>query len=635
MFRSTSQSSQSEDLAFPLSAAKRERLDAEWPGVFRREILPMLIEVEADFAELYSPSLGAPNKSVAVLLGILLLKEWHDYTDEQTLAAVGFNLQWQYALGLEPREAWICQKTLHNFRQRLLQSQRHQRLFEAVTRRIVDRFRVDVGRQRMDSTHVVGAMQLLTRLGLFVKTIENFLFKLRRMASKEGAIARLLDALPQKFHERYLQRAGYFADTRSSLAARRLEACAQDLWELLDRFRANPTLRQLKQYQQMQRLFREQCEVPSPSAAAAAAPGAELPGAVAVATGEAPLAAEVLEAVSDPLSQGEAPPTDGERPPGSLGTPLPEAAVAMKAPSTIAPTSLQNPSDPEATFGHKGKGYQMQLVETCGATNPFQVVTTYQLQGAHESDQTATLPLLETLDEQGLTPQEVSADSNYISGANIVGAQALGVTLLGPVRTSTGDPDRLTLADFTFDATAQHVVHCPAGQVPIRHQATRDQTGRSAYFERAVCEPCPLAAVCPTTINAIDRRLVWTPEALATAQRRQEQETPAFKEAYKIRSGIEATISHVKHDQGLGNLRVRGRTAIELVSCLKMLALNVKRAVTYVAQTLHQTHQAQIQAAQAALVGRVCRSWGLLTRFSARLSRWWASGDPVCWTYAR
>jgi len=115
-----------------LPAAKQKRLESQWPGIFRREILPMLLEAEADFAALYHGRWGAPNKPVAELLGILILKEFHDYTDEQTLEAVEFNLQWQYALQVGLSEAFVCQKTLHNFRDRLVQSQHHQRLYQSL-----------------------------------------------------------------------------------------------------------------------------------------------------------------------------------------------------------------------------------------------------------------------------------------------------------------------------------------------------------------------------------------------------------------------------------------------------------------------------------------------------------------------
>ena len=618
MFRPKSRQPSEDDLKAVLPQAKRAQLESGWPGVFRGEILPMLWEAEADFADLYHPLFGAPNKPVAELLGILILKEFHGYTDEQALEAVQFNLQWQYALlpvrrtqtgQLGFSQASICQKTLHNFRDRMVKSQKHQRFFHHLTGQIIDRFGLDTSRQRMDSTHVMSAMKQLTRLGLFVKTIEAFLFKLKRMAQKDQKVASLLAQLPRKFHQRYLEREGYFSDTRSSLASRRLDACAGDLWELIDQFRGDPKLFKLKQYRHLKRVFKDQCEGVPPQQETQAEP-------VKVHKGPKEAKAEVSAEASDVSSTADAAdacsPWTKHTPVCSAGhrtgrsaqnDPQCDEAVRLRDPKEIAPTSLQSPSDPDATFlpvrctqtgGHKGKGYQFQLCETCVPGNPFEVITTTLLQGAHESDQNATVPLLETLQQQGDKPVIAFADSNYISGENIVQAEGMGVDLQGPLPGSKPASEALTLSDFTFDLTNQQVLACPAGQAPLRHQDTRDQTGHSAYFDRTLCDVCPHASRCPTNLNQTQRRLTWTPEKLATARRQNQQQTVAFKEAYKIRSGIEATISHDKNDHGLGRLRVRGRPAVELASTFKTLAINVKRAVKYALKTMNEAAQTHL-----------------------------------------
>lgn len=594
MFRPKSQQPSPDDLYAFLPEVKRAQLENSWAGTFRREILPMLWEVETDFADLYHPGMGSPNKPVAEILGMLILKDFHDYTDEQTLEAVRFNMQWQYALQLGLSQASICQKTLHNFRDRLVKSQKHQHFFHQLTAKIIDRFGLDTSRQRMDSTHVVGAMKQLTRLGLFVKTIEAFLFKLKRMAQKDEHVALVVAKLPQKFHERYLDREGYFSDTRSSLASRRLSACAQDLWELIDLFRPDQKLSHLKQYKNMQRLFKEQCDLVSPLD-----PHGEVPRKVNAGQTQTPPPPETIcpklsdaspDSPSDRPTQQHKQTDPFEQPTAEKDT---DAEVVLKAPMHIAATSLQNPSDQDATFGHKGKGYEFQLVETCVPANPFQVITTTHLQGAHESDQQATIPLLVRLEQQGHKPQIAFTDSNYISGENILAAQDMGVDLQGPLPGDKPAPELLSLSDFTFDLKDQQVLVCPNGQHPLRHQDIRDQTGRAAYFDRHHCDTCPLMHICPTYPNQTQRRLWWTPEKLATVRRRDEQESDAFKHAYKIRSGIEATISHDKNDHGLGHLRVRGRPAVTLAATFKTLALNVKRAVTYalkIRKEASQTH---------------------------------------------
>jgi hypothetical protein len=71
----------------------------------------------------------------------------------------------------------------------------------------------------------------------------------------------------------------------------------------------------------------------------------------------------------------------------------------------------------------------------------------------------------------------------------------------------------------------------------------------------------------------------FTPADVAVAERRAEQETPEFKERYKIRSGIEATNSELKRCHGLAKPRVRRRPRVALSARLKVLGLNIKRYV--------------------------------------------------------
>ena len=90
-----------------------------WAQVFRNEALPLIDEER--FAEMYSADMGRPNRAVQTVLGVLVLKEMFDLTDIEALEELEFNLLWHHALGLEMEEAHLAQKTLHNFRVRLME----------------------------------------------------------------------------------------------------------------------------------------------------------------------------------------------------------------------------------------------------------------------------------------------------------------------------------------------------------------------------------------------------------------------------------------------------------------------------------------------------------------------------------
>ena len=104
-----------------------------------------------------------------------------------------------------------------------------------------------------------------------------------------------------------------------------------------------------------------------------------------------------------------------------------------------------------------------------------------------------------------------------------------------------------------------------------------------AFFAKAQCRDCPLRGQCPTEKRGGMQVLRFGRADVAVARRRVEQETPEFKEAHKIRSGIEATNSELKRCHGLGKLAVRRRPRVNLAVRLKVLALNIKRYVGHLA----------------------------------------------------
>ena len=337
------------DLEFTLPKKMLKRIDKTWARAFKDVVMPLLVKKELDFSEWYNKKNGAPNTSVALLLGVLILKETFDHTDEETLEQLEYNLLWQYALDVRFEEAHICRKTLHNFRVKLLNSEKHHKFFNDLTKQIVKLFNLSTGCQRLDSTHVVGNMKRVGRLGLFVQTIEQFLFKLKRMSEKDGEIEKLLKKLPIEIKERYLEREGYFSDIRSSQATRKLKLCAEDMWKLLEYFKTIPRISKLKQFINLKRLFNDQCKVIEDSK------NCEIE--VDLVTIE-----ERKDNYHEKISSTKKTPKSEKQ----------EITVEVKKKQEIRSDSLQSPTDPDATYGHKGKGYEYQIVETCNKDNSFQ-----------------------------------------------------------------------------------------------------------------------------------------------------------------------------------------------------------------------------------------------------------------------
>jgi hypothetical protein len=497
-----------------MDTAKRARLEKTWAHQYRTHALKLVDETR--FAKYFDADNGRPNKSVRMVVSVLVLKERFDLTDEEALEQLEWNGAWHYALDLEPEEAHTCQKTLHNFRTKLIEDDSGAGLFEGTTARLIEAAGLRTGRQRQDSTHILSNIKLLGRLGLFVQTVTQFLEALR----KEHVP--LCEQVPNELRERYLDREGYFADARASEAPRRLAQAAWDVHHLVRQFGEDKLVAAMESFGLLLRLYAEQCVVPA--------------------------------------------------------TDKPDQIELVEKPSS---SSLQSPADPDATYGHKGKGYEVQLTETCEQENAFQAITAVAVHGANESDQHQVVPALDQIERTcGQVPETMHTDAGYGSGENIVAAQDRGTNLAAPIGSNGPQEDKATLGDFDFDE-AGHVTSCPMGHAPVENRVTRLGVTKLATFAPQTCAACPLRDACPTQTRRGKRVLRYRRADVAVAKRRMEQETSQFKERHKIRSGIEATNSELKRCHGFAKLRVRRRVRVALAVRLKVLALNFKRYVAY------------------------------------------------------
>ncbi|MCI5166918.1 MAG: hypothetical protein D3903_12705, partial [Candidatus Electrothrix sp. GM3_4] len=62
------------------------------------------------------------------------------------------------------------------------------------------------------------------------------------------------------------------------------------------------------------------------------------------------------------------------------------------------------------------------------------------------------------------------------------------------------------------------------------------------------------------------------------AQRRAYERTDEFKDTYRFRAGVEATMSQLDRRTGIKHLRMRGMKAVRFAATMKATALNIIRA---------------------------------------------------------
>src|SRR5690606_38218058 len=223
-----------------------------------------------------------------------------------------------------------------------------------------------------------------------------------------------------------------------------------------------------------------------------------------------------------------------------------------------------SPHDPDASFGHKGLGYHVHITETCRNTST-ELLTDYDVVTAADSDVGRAMPVIERLRKRNLAADTLYADGGYPTPANLVEARNAGTELYAPVHRGRMAGESFARGDFVWDEG--QLVACPAGHPPTRRgsRASSDAQSRRrslhVFFDAATCNRRPDNKRCPVRHPTHDRsreyRLDLAADLLARDERWAEQETDEWRRRYRIRAGVEATMSELKRGHGLGRLRVR------------------------------------------------------------------------------
>ena len=488
------------------------RLRSGWQGLFH-DVLLRLMPAE-ELAEHFDPDLGRPTKELYSVAGLIFLKEFNDWTEEEAVEAYCFHLDVQYALNIGRGEAELSLRTLQRYIKLFRELGLARVVFEAVTQALIEYLELDVSRQRLDSTHVFSNMAMFGRTKLMVKALQRLLTQVLRHHRER------YEALPEQLRARYAPNSasnpfGWGRAKNDTEQRHRLrQQVADDMYFVLKFYDGQEAITNKDTYKQLLRVFEEHCEVI-------------------------------------------------------------EDAVTVRPKSDSR--ALQSLSDLDATYdGHKGRGHQAQLTETCSEHNEVQLITDVVPQTAADSDSAAVPEVVERLQDKGRKPDELLADTAYGSDENVRHCADQGIELVAPVKKRhKGNEEALSALDFEIDETTWEVQRCPAGNTPCSTGYSEKRDEGYALFERATCEGCPNFGRCLVYKCKNHYRLKYSKKTLRIETRRRRQETPAFKQRYRKRAGIEGTNSAVKRGQGFGRLRVRGRPAVDMALYLKAAGHNL------------------------------------------------------------
>jgi transposase len=499
-----------------------------------------------EFSELYRdenfsrfyPKRGQPAFAPWRLALVTVLQFLEHLSDRQAAEAVRSRIDWKYALGLELTDPGFHFSVLAEFRARLVDGQSKHLLLDTMLERFQQRGLLKArGKQRTDSTYVLAAVRDLHLLELVAETLRATLDDLAAVTPE------WLRGIAQPvWFERYAHRA---EDDRLPKSHEKREALALAIGA--DGF----------------------------------------------------LLLDALDGASAPAVAREVPMVETLRKVWRIHYGRDEGRLRWKEAKELPVTAerVQSPYDPDAHYsskrGFEWVGYKVHVTEVCDPDSAH-LITHVETCLAMQPDMTNTAGIHGRLAAKGLLPAEHFVDSAYVDAGLLIESQRdHGISLEGPVRGVRNQYARAQGYEqrhFTIDWDRERAT-CPQGKTSVMWRAGRDKDGVpriGAVFSRTDCGSCAVRQACTPAKDA--RRVIYFHprleyEALNAARERMND--PAWRERYRVRAGVEGTVSQGVRAFGMRRSRYIGLAKTGLQQACAAAAMNALRAVQWLAGVPH------------------------------------------------
>ena len=487
-----------------------------WAGAFAKTIFPLINEER--FAVLYSSNaFSRPNTPVNIVVAALLLKEMCRLTDDELLLNILTDVKYQYALNTTSyQEQPISDRTLSRFRERLY-------FYEMETG--VDLLKEEMLAMAEKMVDFMDINPSLKRMDSVM--IASSCKKMSRLEIVYTSISNLT---------RRIQ-----ADGREKVLTPRLSLYLQDGHK-------NNTL------------YRSKTEDLELNLEKALADAESLARSSAGSYKETPEYQTLTRVLKEQAQYGE------------------DGSIKPKNKKEIRTDSLQNPSDPDATFRRKAgechKGYVGNIVETIDENGA--IITQFGYEQNIHSDSAFCR---EVVNELGVQEEPVTliTDGAYGGEDNIQNARENNIrlvttTLLGK------DPD-VILGDFLIDEEDHQVRYCPQWRVPVETTYNANQDSYRMFFLKEHCNTCKNRKACRVKNQKKYAVVTITPKTVARAQYLRMLSTEEYKKLTRMRNAVEGIPSVLRRRYHVDQIPVRGFVRSKTWFTLKIGAINVKRVL--------------------------------------------------------
>lgn len=244
----------------------------------------------------------------------------------------------------------------------------------------------------------------------------------------------------------------------------------------------------------------------------------------------------------------------------------------------IKPTSLQNPSDPDATYrfkaGKSHKGYVGNIVETFDENGA--IITAYDYQKNNYSDSQFCKDTVKNL---GLQDKKtlLLADGAYASVENFKLAFERNIELI--TTALLGKSPNNIHASFQLDTKEHKVIKCPAGYKPNKTSYYQKSGLYRAIFNRNHCKNCSLRDQCGAKLQKKSAYVNISEKMVQRAQYLIKLSSEEYKSLSNKRNGVEGVPSVLRRRYSVDQIPVRGLVRSKIWFSCKIGAINVNRVI--------------------------------------------------------
>lgn len=495
--------------------------------LFREKVWPQLLAMGSKLHSFYCETHGRPAIDPVRLAGVTLLQFMEKAPDRVAAERALYHLGWKYALDLEVGELGFHPTVLVYFRDRLEEHQAERVIFDEALNLLLEQGLIQRrGKQRLDSTHIVGYVKAMSRLECVIETM--------RLALKDLAIElKIRPTFWERLWALYVQSQLDWRISKAERDRRHLQ-CGRDIRELLGWIKQQAAeLNEREPIKLLQRVFDEQFE----EAAGELSPKAKRPS----------------RAVCNPHD--------------------PDAHYADKRTKKWIGYKVQvvESVDPEKPAKKKGDPTDNFITE---------IVT---VEAAQEEMEGLAAALRDEQQHHEIKPAAVYGDAGYITEATLTQAEKDEIELLGPARP---DPNKgpYNVDGFQVDVNNRQAI-CPQGHRSTQCSRLEDNYMGKKYYRfewSSQCDLCPVQKLC-TGAKSGRRQLRVGLRHDLIEKRRAEMRQPEFAKSMHPRNAVEGTHSELVRGHGLRRTKYRGFNRVRLSHYLMGAACNVKRYLNLVA----------------------------------------------------